>query len=71
MNCLPIGGIGHIKIIVLISKLRRSSCCSSVLPNELMKALGEKVLEIEGLDKKESEVNLDRTGGNPKPIKCC
>ena len=42
-----------------------------LLPNELMKALGEKVLEIEGWDKKESEVNLDRTGGNPKPIKCC
>ena len=39
--------------------------------NELMKELGEKFLQIEGLDKKASAVNLQKIGNNDKQNKCC
>ena len=48
-----------------------TSCLRNEGINELMKELGEKFLQIEGLDKKASAVNLQKIGNNDKQNKCC
>ena len=50
---------------------RLTSCLRNEGINELMNELGEKYLQIEGLDKKASAVNLQKIGNNDKQNKCC